>query len=107
MGYAVQGVGLFPHLTNADNLDLMARLEGWEPERIEARRLQLMRSMKLADALAGRYPHQLSGGQRQRFGICRALMLRPELLLLDEPFSGVDTITRGRIHGRAAGPVER
>ena len=98
MGYAVQGTGLFPHLTIADNLALMARLEGWDPARIDARRAALMRTMKLSDSLTTRYPHELSGGQRQRFGICRALMLEPELLLLDEPFSGVDPVTRIAIH---------
>ena len=98
IGYAVQGVGLFPHLTMAENLELMARLEGWDAGRIGARRDRLMRLMKLDAGLVDRYPHELSGGQRQRFGICRAMMLEPELLLLDEPFSGVDSITRNRIH---------
>jgi len=98
MGYAVQGVGLFPHLTIADNLALMARLDGWDATRIANRRIRLMQAMNLEDDLSSRYPHELSGGQRQRFGICRALMLQPKLLLLDEPFSGVDSITRAHIH---------
>jgi osmoprotectant transport system ATP-binding protein len=98
MGYAVQAVGLFPHLTVSDNLALVARLSGWEPERISERSRTLMRSMKLPETLSTRFPHELSGGQRQRIGICRAMMLHPELLLLDEPFSGVDPITRQGIY---------
>ena len=98
IGYAVQGVGLFPHLSAGDNIELLARLSGWEPQRIADRRHTLMELMELAPDLATHYPQQLSGGQQQRFGLCRAMMLQPTLLLLDEPFSGVDPITRQGIH---------
>lgn len=99
MGYAVQSAGLFPHLTVSENLALLARLSGWAAERIDDRSHRLMQSMKLPDELMNRFPHELSGGQKQRVGICRAMMLSPDLLLLDEPFSGVDSITRVQIQG--------
>lgn len=98
IGYAVQGVGLFPHLTAGDNVELLAKLQDWDPERIADRKLRLMELMELDADLATHYPRQLSGGQQQRFGLCRAMMLQPRLLLLDEPFSGVDPITRQGIH---------
>lgn len=98
MGYAVQSVGLLPHLTCAGNLALAAGLFGVDAEEIENRQGRLFRLMQLDQKLLKRYPHELSGGQRQRVGICRAMMLQPKVLLLDEPFSGVDPITRDRIH---------
>ena len=98
IGYAVQGIGLFPHLTVTQNISLLARIEGWLPSRIAARRGELMDMMELPAGLGERYPSGLSGGQQQRVGICRALMLKPKLILLDEAFSGVDPITRRAIH---------
>jgi osmoprotectant transport system ATP-binding protein len=98
IGYSVQGVGLFPHLKVRDNITLLARLDGWERTEIDARLAHLMELMDLDPELADRYPLRLSGGQQQRVGLCRAMMLKPPLLLLDEPFSAVDPITRVGIH---------
>ena len=94
IGYAVQGAGLFPHLTVADNVSLLAKLESWESDAIVERRRELFDLVALETELEDRYPHQLSGGQQQRAGLCRALMLKPAMLLLDEPFSAIDPITR-------------
>ncbi len=100
IGYAVQGTGLFPHMRVAQNIGLLGTLEGWSPADIGARTTELMTLMGLASRLITRYPYQLSGGQQQRVGICRAMFLRPEILLLDEPFSGVDPLARRDIHAR-------
>ncbi|HAK52021.1 MAG TPA: ABC transporter ATP-binding protein [Gammaproteobacteria bacterium] len=98
MGYAVQGAGLFPHLTIRENVTLVAQLAGWGHAQLEERYANLLSLFGLDDELSGRYPHSLSGGQQQRIGLCRAMMLDPPLLLLDEPFSALDPITRESIH---------
>jgi len=98
IGYAVQGAGLFPHLNVFDNVTLVARLEGWNADRLNARFGRLLQMVGLTADLCDRHPHELSGGQQQRVGLCRAFMMHPELLLLDEPFSAVDPLTRADIH---------
>ncbi len=98
IGYSVQGAGLFPHMSNRDNVVLLARLEGWSEAAMDTRYRALLEEMGLPDDISQRYPRELSGGQQQRVGLCRALMLSPRLLLLDEPFSAVDPITRVGIH---------
>lgn len=98
MGYAVQGTGLFPHLSARENITLLASLEGWDQDRIGQRLAELLRLTHLKEIQLHKYPHQLSGGQQQRVGLCRAMMLRPEILLLDEPFAAIDPITRTDIH---------
>jgi osmoprotectant transport system ATP-binding protein len=94
MGYAVQGNVLFPHLTARENITLLARLGGWTQAQINQRVEELLTLSQLQTAQLDRYPHQLSGGQQQRVGLCRAMILRPEILLLDEPFGAIDPITR-------------
>ena len=98
IGYAVQGTGLFPHITSEANITLLARLQRWPADRTNERARELMRLVGLSPDLARRYPHQLSGGQQQRVGLCRAMMLDPDLLLLDEPFGALDPVTRAEIH---------
>jgi osmoprotectant transport system ATP-binding protein len=97
-GYAVQGTGLFPHLTIAQNIGLPARLTKWPEPKINTRVEELMLTVELPLALKSRYPFQLSGGQQQRVGLCRAMVLDPAIFLLDEPFGALDPITRTEIH---------
>lgn len=95
IGYVIQEIGLFPHLTIEQNIGVVPRLEGWEPERIRLRARQLLTLVGLdPDRFAERYPRELSGGQRQRIGVARALAADPPVILLDEPFGALDPITR-------------
>jgi osmoprotectant transport system ATP-binding protein len=98
IGYAVQGTGLFPHLTAERNITLLARLVGWSKDRSRTRALELMNLVGLPLNYVSRYPFELSGGQQQRVGLCRAMMLNPPIFLLDEPFGALDPITRQEIH---------
>ena len=98
IGYAVQGAGLFPHMTVRENIALIASLEGWMEQAIGERLQELFGLLDLSMDFQDRYPTSLSGGQQQRVSLCRAMMLNPPLLLLDEPFSALDPITRRSIH---------
>ncbi|MGB7952034.1 MAG: ATP-binding cassette domain-containing protein [Candidatus Binatia bacterium] len=95
IGYVIQEIGLFPHLSVEENIGVVPRLEGWETDRIKARVRALLSTVGLdPDRFAGRFPSELSGGQRQRVGVARALAADPPVMLLDEPFGALDPLTR-------------
>ena len=94
-GYVIQQVGLFPHMTIKENITVIPSLMKWDRRRMDERADELLKLVGLEPAeFRDRYPHQLSGGQQQRIGLARALVLDPDIMLLDEPFGAIDAITR-------------
>jgi osmoprotectant transport system ATP-binding protein len=98
IGYVIQQTGLFPHMTVGDNIALVPRLKNWNEEDIKKRTIELLEmvGMKSGDYV-DRYPAELSGGQQQRIGVARAFATNPEIILMDEPFSALDPITRAQL----------
>jgi osmoprotectant transport system ATP-binding protein len=97
IGYVFQKVGLFPHMTVAENIGVTPSLLGWPKDRIRARVDDLLRLVELDTAMATRFPDALSGGEQQRVGVARALATEPKVMLLDEPFGALDPLTRDRL----------
>ena len=101
IGYAIQSVGLFPHMTVAANIAVVPELLHWEKQSIATRTEELLGLVGLPYAeYVGKYPHQLSGGEAQRIGVARALAADPPMLLMDEPFGAVDPLTRERLQAQ-------
>ncbi len=97
IGYVMQNNGLFPHYTVAENIAIVPQLLKWEQKRINDRIHELLEKLHLSAEYLSLYPNQLSGGQQQRVGLARALMTDAPVLLMDEPFGALDTITRSKI----------
>lgn len=103
IGYVIQQVGLFPHMTIRKNIAVVPRLLGWDDQKIDARVEELLDLIGLPTSYLSRFPRQLSGGEQQRVGLARALAADPSILLMDEPFAAVDAINRERLQGELLG----
>ena len=97
IGYVSQNVGLFPHMTIAENIEVTPSLLGWSTARRTERTAELLDLVELPSSITRRYPSELSGGQAQRVGVARALAAKPRFMLLDEPFGALDPLTRDRL----------
>src|SRR5215213_1381455 len=97
IGYVIQQIGLFPHMTVADNIATVPKMLGWDKERTSRRIDELLETVGIDNSYRDRYPKELSGGQRQRIGVARAMAADPPVLLMDEPFGAIDPITRDRL----------
>ena len=97
IGYVIQQTGLFPHLTIHQNIELISKLEKKEKKMIQEKTMELMKMVGLSEELLDSYPSELSGGQQQRVGIARAFATDPDIILMDEPFSALDPITRSSL----------
>ena len=97
IGYVIQQIGLFPHMTIADNIATVPKMLGWDKKRISDRTDELLETVGIDLSYRDRYPKELSGGQRQRIGVARAMAADPPVLLMDEPFGAIDPITRDRL----------
>jgi osmoprotectant transport system ATP-binding protein len=98
IGFVMQHAGLFPHYTVAQNIAILPNLLKWDKNTTQNRTGELLEKLNLPQTLLSRYPHELSGGQQQRVGIARALIGNTPVLLMDEPFGALDTITKAAIH---------
>lgn len=98
IGFVMQHAGLFPHYTVARNIAVVPELLKWEKKKISMRTAELLHKLNLGEEILQRYPHELSGGQQQRVGIARALIADSPILLMDEPFTALDNITKADIH---------
>ncbi|MBD8498857.1 ABC transporter ATP-binding protein [Paenibacillus arenosi] len=98
IGYVIQNVGLFPHMTIAKNIAIVPQMKNWDKAKIDKRVTELLQLVNLdPDTYRNRYPSELSGGQQQRVGVARALAADPDIILMDEPFSALDPITREQL----------
>jgi osmoprotectant transport system ATP-binding protein len=97
IGYVIQQIGLFPHMTLADNVATVPKMLGWDKNRVSERTKELMELVSIPASYGSRYPKELSGGQKQRVGVARAMAADPPIMLMDEPFGAVDPITRDRL----------